>query len=253
MHALFRSAFFAAVLWGATGCCRRGDTNAADERVPPGSSKATPPSSLLPAILGGPKEHAAPTSFAAPPFVAGASSRLRITKNGQPDGEQLVKILAVNGDQLRVEIERTDAKAATTIVGALLRLRDRRTPSGVDILEATLKRAAGAPLKLSGPQLKASQALLGNQFDVFAFPDGATNPRREDVTVPAGTFKGCLVADREGVITLPLLGARKTQTRTWYHPAVGTNGVVKQEATTNGEKQLTELVEMNGSGAKSSL
>lgn len=238
----------------ATSCCRSTTPTPSGGGAAGGAAATSEkPSLALPAILGGPKDVAAPASFDAPPFSAGATSRMRVTKGGQPDGEQIVKILSVSGDQVRVEIESVSAKGERTIVQSLLRVRDRRVPSGLDLLEAQLKRGAAAPMKLSGPQLKASQGLLGNQTDGFAWPDAAKNPRREDITVPAGTYRGCVYAERESTVVLPLLGARKTKMRSWYHPAVGTNGLVKQEATTNGETQLLELAEASASGARSAL
>lgn len=244
-----------------SGCC---GSKTKGSGAAPGASGGTAsgdkgglPSIGLPAILGGSgdKDFPAPGNHNAPALAAGSWSKLRVSKGGQPTGEQSVKILSVTGDQARVEIQVTETAqpAASTIVQALLRTRDRRLPSGLDILEAQLKRANGAPMKLGAAQLKLSKQLLGNQFDIFAYPDSATTPQREDVTVPAGTFHGCMVADRESTITMPLLGAIKSVQRTWYHPAVKTNGVVKQEVTSKGQKQLYELVEFGSSGATSAL
>jgi hypothetical protein len=253
MRQTLQAATLAILVSASSAACCRGASAGPGGGGAAGSAPEKPGLSIPKILGGGAKDFPAPSSFAAPPLVEGSSSRMRLTKGGKPDGEQLIKVLAVTGDQVRVEIAATSPKTGETIVQALLRLRDRRLPSGIEILEAHLKRAGGAPMKLSGAQLKASQALLGNQFDVFAFPDATQNPQREDVTVPAGVFKGCLVADREGTIRLPALGVRKTRTRTWYHPAVTTNGIVKQESTTDGEKQISELVEMASSGAKSAL
>jgi hypothetical protein len=256
--AAFRLSSFCLVTVVAAGCCRGGSRGTGTG--PSGSGAAADkglPSIGLPAILGGAgdKDFPVPGNHSAPALAAGAWSKLRISKGGQPSGEQTVKVLSVSGDQVRVEIQvaNTSQPAADTIVQALLRTRDRRLPSGLDILEAQLKRGAATPLKLSGAQLKTTKQLLGNQFDIFAYPDSASTPQREDVTVPAGTFHGCMVADRESTITMPILGAIKSVQRTWYHPAVKTNGVVKQEVTSNGQKQLYELTAFAASGATSSL
>src|SRR5690606_35635050 len=119
---------------------------------------------------------------------------------------------------------------------------DRRRPSGFDILEAQLKTGGDPVMRVSGAQVKGAQDALFRQLDVFGFPDPATEPRREDVTVPAGTFRGCMVSDREATIQVPMIGRVVTRTRTWYHPSVVTNGIVRQEVDSNGEKQLYELV-----------
>jgi hypothetical protein len=121
------------------------------------------------AAAGDAKDFTAPTSFDAPPMVAGSYSRMRVTKNGKVDGEQLVEILSVDGDQVRVEIE-TPGPQGNVIVQGLVRVRDRRRPSGLDILEAKLKTGAGPVLSLTGAQLGMAQKMLHQQLDIFFFP-----------------------------------------------------------------------------------
>jgi hypothetical protein len=192
------------------------------------------------------KDFPAPDSFASPPLVAGAFSRLRVTKNGQPDGEQLIEILEVTGDVVRAEVE---AKGPT-IVQFKVRVRDRTKPSGLDILEAKLKSATAPVITLSGAQLGMAQSMLHGQLDVFRFPDASAQKQRGDVTVPAGTFRGALIDDRQGEVPMLKLSMKS---RTWYHPAVPTNGAVRIESEVGPDKYLYELLEFGTTGAKASL
>lgn len=201
------------------------------------------------AASGDAKDFPTPTSFDAPPILAGSYSRLKIVKNGKPEGEQLIEILSVEGDQVRVEIE-TPGPQGNVIVQGLLKVRDRRRASGLDILEAKLKTGAGPVLSLSGAQLGMAQQMLHQQLDIFSYPDASVEQRREDVTVPAGSFRGCMIYDREGQV--PMLNM-KFKNKTWVHPAVPTNGVVRIESEAGPDKYVYELVEFGKTGAKASL
>lgn len=201
------------------------------------------------AASGDAKDFPTPTSFDAPPILAGSYSRLKITKNGKPEGDQLIEILSVEGDQVRVEIE-TPGPQGSVIVQGLVKVRDRRRASGLDILEAKLKTGAGPVLSLSGAQLGMAQKMLHQQLDIFSYPDAAVEKRREDVTVPAGSFRGCMIYDREGQV--PMLNM-KFKNKNWVHPAVPTNGVVRIESEAGPDKYVYELVEFGKSGAKASL
>lgn len=207
------------------------------------------PSATASAASGDAKDFPTPTSFDAPPILAGSFSRLRVTKNGKVEGDQLIEVLSVEGDQVRVEIE-TPGPQGNVIVQGLVKVRDRRRASGLDILEAKLKTGAGPVLSLSGAQLGMAQKMLHQQLDIFSYPDAAVEKRREDVTVPAGSFRGCMIYDREGQV--PML-QMKFKNRTWVHPAVPTNGVVRIESEAGPDKYVYELVEFGKSGAKASL
>src|SRR6185369_981645 len=103
----------------------------------------------------------------------------------------------------------------------------------------------GKSKELRGVQLKPAEdgyrKLIG---DIF-IPELGSLPRA-DVSVPAGTFRGCFRRDGNLVFS-----SMSTPSTIWAHPAVPISAIVKAESS-DGKSRL-ELADYGLTGAKSEM
>jgi hypothetical protein len=167
------------------------------------------------------------------PLRVGQWIRQRTLEGGR-DGTHSLKIVAQQSGAFWFEVV-TGAADAGTVVQILMDAKDRKDKNTADIRSARVRMPNGLIKELTGPMLEPNKPGYRQLLQsVFGF--GEAPEAREDVTVPAGTFRGCYRVERE-------------KTKFWIHPAVPLTGIVKSE----GPDTRLELMDFGLDGAVSEL
>jgi hypothetical protein len=169
------------------------------------------------------------------PLEVGQWIRQRAIERGR-DATRGLKIVGKESGRFWFEVV-TGAADAGTVVQILMDPKDRRDRAAADIRVAKVRMPNGFIKELTGPMLEPSKPGYRELLDgVFMSAEPAQ--AREDVTVPAGTFRGCYRMLRG-------------TTKFWIHPAVPLTGVVKSES--EGATERVELLDFGLEGAVSEL
>ena len=116
-------------------------------------------------------------------------------------------------------------------------LPDGRSSKDFDVKRAKVQLPTGQTHTISGPMLDMAMKGFSGQLAALAI-DSLEGLPQEDVTVPAGEFKGCYYRDFDvKVMNIHSKG------RVWNHTKVPINAMIKNESTTNGSKVVFELKE----------
>lgn len=123
-----------------------------------------------------------------------------------------------------VEFEIADRQKGVVVTQARIGIADLRNAEGTTFEDVRVKVPGGMimPIPPSG------QGVFRNsirQFFRIADPSKRAGAPQEDVTVPAGTFRGCYKIRGKGVV----FGVKELATH-WVHPAVPLPGIVKTVA-----------------------
>lgn len=218
------------------GCSRSSSEGSVDPKSSAGTSAAQPPPA------GG--EVARPTSSELTALGAGQWSKYRVTLEDGQTMEVTYKIVAEEGGAYWLEIVRGAAEAGT-VLQLLISLKDRSDPNGLELRAARVRGPNGHVREIRDQMLEPTSAGYKKVLADIFVPKLSGAPQ-EDVTVPAGTFRGCYKRSQK----VETQHAASEQT-VWVHPAVPISGVVRSEEV--GKPNKTELLTWGISGAKSEL
>jgi hypothetical protein len=229
--------FAVAVSCLALGCsCSR---SSSDGPAGPASSAGT--SAAQPPAAGG--EVARPTSTELPALSVGQWSKYRNTTS---DGTSDVtyKVVAEEDGGYWLEIVRGAANAGT-VLQLLISVKNRSDPNSLDVQAARVRMPNGHVRELRGDMLRPTADGYRKALAEIFVPALAGAPQ-EDVTVSAGTFRGCYKRTQKVERQ-----SKASEQTVWVHTAVPISGIVKSEETDGSAK--TELLTWGTSGAKSEL
>lgn len=192
------------------------------------------------------KSYPAPSDFNLVPMAVGQWIRLVVKTDGQPPAQTFIRIVGKEGDAFWCEIEQ-NTPTGTTVIQFLMDEAARNDFKPNSIKKLKLRVNTGPVQELSGVALAASGALTEKYIRMIGKPN-LDKAARSDASVNAGEFKGCYQHEYDESI----LGVTM-KIKSWNHPAVPINGLVRSEGTANGKNTTTELYEMHLEGAKSVL
>lgn len=192
------------------------------------------------------KSYPSPNDFNLVPLAVGQWIRLAINTEGQPPSQTFIRIIGKEGNAFWCEIEQ-NMPSGTTVIQFLMDEASRNDFKPNSIKKLKLSVNKGPVQELTGPALAASGAMTEKYLRMIGKPD-LSKAARGDATVGAGEFKGCYQHEYDETI----LGVTM-KIKSWNHPAVPINGLVRSEGTADGKKTTTELIEMHLDGAKSAL
>ncbi|MFN7131108.1 MAG: hypothetical protein ACK4N5_03445 [Myxococcales bacterium] len=192
----------------------------------------------------------APASYEPKPWKAGQWVLYRVTQNGKDPQVTRIKVVEQTSDGFWIETEQVDYYNRT-LTRVLYSRQPRNYDEAVDAIQKIITRQDdGDPQEQDFTQdnelvrmMKRTMKHVGNGL---VAPTDVSSAPREDVTVPAGSFKS--TAKFEAALFLGPIEKRFTG---WYHPEVPLNGGVKT-VTTDGE-WTHELLDFGHSGATSSF
>lgn len=98
----------------------------------------------------------------------------------------------------------------------------------------------------NSPAMAFSKSLMKSFAQANYVPDAISAEAREDVSVAAGTFRGCARYQVNASV-----GPVSQQSKSWFHPKVPLNGVVK--ASSDDGQWTSELLDFGLTGARSAL
>ncbi len=184
-------------------------------------------------------EPAAPKKPAGPPALA-AGQWVRYEKADPEKATTEYRIIQVDNDgtvTLEVDESAVGAKSTTELV---LGLSDRTSTDAMVVKKCRVKTNTGV---VTVPESGVRTSMIRMLRDLKL--PALEGDKREDVTVRAGTFNGCLVREIEEDV----LGA-KLKATAYYHESVPINGFVKYEGKLDKAKATKELVAFGLTGAK---
>jgi hypothetical protein len=167
------------------------------------------------------------------------------------DGERMVmkqSIIEKDGDVVTIEmvtINEDDVIMQQLTVKGLFDGVQRGNVDDVEILKVRMKTNDDEPVEVESFILKMAQGMYSKAFKGWV-TETKTVATGEDVTVPAGTFKGTTVVTSEMTAT-----GESEETKSWVHPAVPMSGVVK--STYDGGDYTMVLLDYGMTGAKASF
>jgi len=222
--------------WVALAACGKTSADGAPPATTAGTSVAEPPAK------GGEVPSTTATELA--PFAVGQWSKYRISMDDGTSTEVTYKIVGEEQGAHWLEIVRGAADAGT-VMQLLVGLRSRSEPGSLEIKAARIRMPNNQIRELRDETLKPSaEAYRKTLADIFV-PSLAGAPR-EDVTVPAATFRGAYKRQQK------VESSQATSDQwVWIHPAVPISGVVKSEEL--GKPNKTELLTWGTTGAKSEM
>jgi hypothetical protein len=230
--------FFVLVCLAAIGsvACKGSKSGGAPQASKSGTSAAEPPPP------GG--EVARPTATELPGFAVGQWSKYRVTADEGQTFEITYKIVGDEEGAYWLEIVRGTAEAGT-VMQLLISIKNRSDPNSLEIRAAKIRMPGGHLREIRGKMLEpTAEGYKAALSDIFV-PALAGAPQ-EDVTVPAGTFRGTYKRQQK-VAT----AQTNSESTVWIHPAVPISGLVKSEE--NGKPNRTELLTWGTTGAKSEI
>jgi hypothetical protein len=203
------------------------------------TSAAAAPSTAPPAAPGDGKVMAAPTSPLPKPLKAGQFVRYKVTEDGA-QRDFSYSVVGEEGGAHWIQVV-TERGGRRVVIQLLLRIGNRSDPKSAKLLAVKMKM--GAMVKeFRGATLAAMRKSVDGAMNELTVP-GLDGLEQQDVTVPAGTFKGCY--KRESTVTLL---QHQAKSREWIHPGVPVLALVKNEAIDRDYKM--ELSEYGETGAK---
>jgi len=172
----------------------------------------------------------APSAYVPTPWAAGQWAAFRmLSKEKQPSFSKL-SVLPGNGSELWVETESQDYYQHST-TRVLYSAMPRSADEGVDNMLKVVTRKEGEQEVVTdfgpqgGPGAAFAKSFMKQHAANVVAPADVSSAPKEDVTVPAGTFRGCA----RYTATYYFGPLSKTVTG-WFHPAVPINGLVKAES-----------------------
>jgi hypothetical protein len=174
------------------------------------------------------------------PIAAGQWVRLHVVR-GARTAEMTYKIVGEEAGAWWFEVE-GDTPGGAIGAKLLFSIGDRSRPESIQMRRMLTRFPNGRVTQMSGPMLAAGQAAYRELMQSIAV--GWQGLAQEDVTVPAGTFRGSY----KRTFSSQVLGIAAEGTA-WHHSTVPINGLVKQ-ITSRGSM---ELVAFGTSGATSSF
>ena len=177
------------------------------------------------------------------PLAVGQWTRHSVRRADGTSSEMSYKVVGTEGDAFWIEIE-SGAPGSGTVISLLITLKDRKDPASSDILAARMKLPGQEMREVRGDSLNSTKdAYKKNMAQMFV--PGLAGMAQEDVTVPAGTFKGCYRRSEKTDV-----GDVHSETTLWTHPSVPITGLVRSKAK---DGTGLELIAFGLTGAKSSL
>jgi hypothetical protein len=200
-----------------------------------------------PAASSGPSqaaEVARPSGQTLAAFSTGQWTKYKVDLGDGQKTELTYKIVGEEEGAHWLEIVRGPAGAGT-VIQLLVKVPNRNDPNSLEIKAARIRMPNGHVRDIRGKMLEpTSEGYKRSLADIF-LPALAGAPQ-EDVTVPAGVFRGCFKT------------LQKAETKdgsssynAWVHPTVPISGVVRSEEV--GSKSKTELVAYGSTGAESEI
>ncbi len=180
----------------------------------------------------------APLPGEVPKFTVGAWSKYKLTT-----GTAIWSVLDKRGDEILIDaLMEGRMNLAVQSWVSVPDAGDTRTSS---IRELKYRLGGGAVQTLQGSALKGHAQLYDRIIKGFLPPKFEGMPQ-EDVTVAAGTFRGCYKwTSKETIMNIT------TESTIWTHPAVPPPSMVKLVSHT--DDATYELIAYGASGAKPSL
>jgi hypothetical protein len=234
---MFRSFHLLIALLSLGACtCNRSSSDA----PPPASSAGT--AAAQPPAQGGEVARSSATEL--PAFSVGQWSKYRVTTDEGQTFEITYKIVGEEDGAHWLEIVRGEAVAGT-VMQLLVFMKSRTDPASLEVRAAKIRMPGSHMREIRGKMLEPTvEGYKATLADIFG-PSLAGSPQ-EDVTVPAGTFRGCYKRQQK-VAT----GKAAAESTVWLHPAVPITGLVKSEEI--GKPNKTELLTYGTTGAKSEV
>lgn len=198
------------------GCDQKGDEQTARSTAAPSAATAVATAATASADDG---SIPPPASAEMLPIQAGQWVRYAIQG---PGGARkfTYAVIRKQGDAHWLDVS-VDQPGQKTSLQILVSIPDRNDPSQVRIQEFKVKLPGGQVKSFSGPTVAMAQKQFQNVMGRFAVPKLDGLPQ-EDVTVPAGRFRGCYKRDEK----VEMFGL-KDESTVYNHPAVPIMAMVK--------------------------
>lgn len=213
----------------ALGCSRSGGGSSAGSS----SSGQTQPADV-----------ARPSGQALAAFSVGQWTKYRVDLGDGQLTDLSYKIVGEEAGAHWLEIVRGPAGAGT-VIQLLVKVPNRNDPNSLEIQAAKIRMPSGHVREIRGKMLEpTAEGYKRSLADIF-LPALGEAPQ-EDVTVAAGTFRGCFKTTQKAETKQ---GAQSYNV--WVHPAVPISGLVRSEPV--GARGKTDLVGYGSSGAVSEI
>lgn len=197
---------------------------------------------VVPAVPGAPGVVEA-SDAPAMPLAVGHWVRFNQTQRGGPQVLELsYKVVGEEGGAYWFEIDNVTTGGNVNFK-MLLSMPDRTNPANIEIRRVIMREQNGRVMEFPRAMLAAARSGI-NQI-LFNLTTNWTGLPREDMTVPAGTFRSCFKRQER-----PQFLGQNLEVTSWHHPSVPINGIVKQVAS-NGA--TLELAAYGTSGAESTF
>lgn len=169
----------------------------------------------------------APSSYEPPPWKAGHWTLFRTTDKDGKVAVTRMSVVEETSDGIWVEFDQQDYQGRS-ITKVLYAKQPLTTDESTDALKKIITRRndeAPQTIDYTDPQMSFMKSMAKSMTPNLSFPPNAEAQPKEDVTVPAGTFKSAAK-----VLVTMNVGPIQQRSTTWFHPAVPVSGNVKSVA-----------------------